>query len=199
MQSRRNFIGKVATGLAGTLAPSHVLGANDRIRLGIIGPGARGSEIMQDAIACPNTEFAGVADIYTRRLEEAKAKVPNAKTYLDYRYLLEDKSIDAVLIATPQHLHCEHFVAALDAGKHVYQEKTMAFTVEHAKRMRAAYKKAGKRTVQIGHQDCSYGNVADASRFLATGFVGQVTANHSHMYNNTPHGKTQWSRPVYPD
>ena len=64
------------------------------------------------------------------------------KTYLDYRHLLDDKSIDAVLIATPQHLHCEHFVAALDAGKHVYQEKTMAFTVDHAKRMRAAYQKA---------------------------------------------------------
>src|ERR1044071_4684158 len=94
MQSRRNFIGKVATGLAGTLATSNVLGANDRIRLGIIGPGARGSDIMQDAIGCPNTEFVAVADIYTRRLEEAKAKVPNAKTYLDYRYLLDDKSID---------------------------------------------------------------------------------------------------------
>ena len=75
MQSRRNFIGKVASGLAGTLAASNVLGANDRIRLGIIGPGARGTEIMRDAIACPNTEFVGVADIYTRRLEEAKAKI----------------------------------------------------------------------------------------------------------------------------
>ena len=63
----------------------------------------------------------------------------------------ENKSIDAVLIATPQHLHCEHFVAALDAGEHVYQEKTMAFTVEHAKRMLAAYQRARKRTVQIGH------------------------------------------------
>src|SRR5215467_10612247 len=156
MQSRRNFIGKVATGLAGTLAPSHVLGANDRIRLGIIGPGARGSDIMQDAMACANNEFVGVADIYTRRLEEAKAKIPNAKTYLDYRYLLDDKSIDAVLIATPQHLHAEHFVAALDAGKHVYQEKTMAFSVDHAKKMRAAYQRAsasqGGRTVAIGHQ-----------------------------------------------
>src|SRR5689334_17653337 len=117
MQSRRNFIGKVASGLAGTLATSNVLGANDRIRLGIIGAGARGSEIMREAIACPNTEFVGVADIYTRRLEEAKSKVPNVKTYLDYRYLLDDKSIDAVLIATPQHLHAEHFTAALDAGK----------------------------------------------------------------------------------
>ena len=89
--------------------------------------------------------MSAFADIYTRRLEEAKQLAPDAKTYLDYRHLLEDKSIDAVLIATPQHLHCEHFTAAMDAGKHVYQEKTMAFTVDHAKRMRAAYQK-GRET-----------------------------------------------------
>lgn len=153
MQSRRNFIGKVATGLAGTLAASNVLGANDRIRIGIIGPGARGSEILREALACPNTECAGVADVYTRRLEESRKIAPQAKTYLDYRRLLDDRGIDAVLIATPQHLHAECFVAALDAGKHVYQEKTMAFDLAHAKRMRAAYQRAGRqRIVQIGHQ-----------------------------------------------
>lgn len=201
MDSRRNFIGKFATGLAGGLAaPSSVLGANDRIRLGIIGPGARGMELVREAIACPNTEFVAFADVYTRRLEEAKRLVPNAKTFLDYRYLLDDKSIDAVLIATPQHLHCEHFVASLQAGKHVYQEKTMAFTVEHAKKMRAAYQRAGKRTVQIGHQSCSSGQVADAANFLSQkDWMGKITAIHAHMYRNTPHGRPQWSRPVYPD
>src|ERR1044072_159309 len=138
MQSRRNFIGKVATGIAGTLATSNVLGANDRIRIGIIGPGARGSEILREALHWPNLECVGAAYVYTRRLEEARQIAPAAKTYLDYRHLLDDKSVDAVLIATPQHLHCEHFIASLDAGKHVYQEKTMAFTVAHAKKMRTA-------------------------------------------------------------
>src|SRR5205823_14017513 len=147
---------------------------------GIIGPGDRGLQIAREALGCPNTEFVAFADIYTKRLEDAKKVAPDAKTFLDYRYLLEDSSIDAVLIATPQHLHCEHFVAALDAGKHVYQEKTMAFTVDHAKRMRAAYKKAGKRTVQIGHQSCSSGQVTDAESFLATGYGGKVTAITSH-------------------
>src|SRR5579862_8185164 len=145
MESRRNFIGKVASGLAGTLAGSNVLGANERIRIGIIGPGARGSEILRQALACSNTECIGAADVYTRRLEDVKRIAPNAKTYLDYRRLLEDKDIDAVLIATPQHLHAECFTAALDAGKHVYQEKTMAFTVDHAKRMRAAAEHAGAK------------------------------------------------------
>ncbi len=199
MHSRRNFIGTVATGLAGTLAPGSVLGANDRIRLGIIGAGDRGMQDVRDAIACPNTEFVAFADIYTKRLEDALRVAPQAKTYLDHRYLLEDKSIDGVLIATPQHLHAEHFIASLDAGKHVYQEKTMAFQVDHAKRMRAAYKKASNRTVQIGHQSCSSGQVKDAAQFLASGDVGKVTAIHAHMYRNTPHDKPQWSRPVSPD
>ncbi len=196
--SRRHFIRSAATGI-GTLAASRVLGANDRIRLGIIGIGDRGTQIAREAIACPNTDFVAFADIYTRRLEDAKKLAPNAKTYLDYHHMLEDKSIDAVLIATPQHLHCECFVAAMQAGKHVYQEKTMAFSVDHAKRMRAAYKAAGNRTVQIGHQWCSSGQVTDAVNFLKTGNVGKVTAIHAHMYRNTPHGKPQWSRPVYPD
>jgi predicted dehydrogenase len=200
MQSRRIFIGSVATGLAGTLASSGVLGANDRVRIGIVGAGARGSEILRQAIDCGNVECVGAADVYTRRLEEAKTVAPAAKTYLDYRHLLEDRSIDAVLIATPQHLHAEHFIAALDSGKHVYQEKTMAFTVEHARAMRAAVARAGAgRVVEIGHQWTSSGPASDAARFLRPELMGRITAIEAHMYRNTPHAKPQWSRPVYPD
>jgi predicted dehydrogenase len=199
MDSRRNFLGKMASGLATTIAaPGAVLGANSRVRMGIIGPGARGMELVRDAMTIPGVELVAFADVYTRRLEEAKKVAPEAKTYLDYRYLLEDKSIDAVIVATPQHLHCEHFVASLDAGKHLYQEKTMAFTVDHAKRMRAAYQKAS-RVVQIGHQSISSGRMIDAAVMLKPELMGKVTAIHSHMYRNTPHGKPQWSRPVYPD
>ena len=200
MESRRNFIGKVATGLAGTLAGSNVLGANQRIRFGIIGAGARGTELLREASACPNTECVGVADIYTRRLEEARTIAPAAKAHLDYRKLLEDPAVDAVLIATPQHLHGEQFVAALGAGKHVYQEKTMAFTVEQAKQMRTAFQQAaGKRVVQIGHQFTSSGHVADATHFLQAELMGKITFIQARMYRNTPHGKPQWARPVYPD
>jgi len=199
MHSRRKFIGQVATGIAGTLASATVLGANDRIRLGLIGAGDRGMQLVREAITSPNAEVVAFADIFTKRLDEARKTVPAAKTYLDPRYLLDDKSIDAVLIATPQHLHAEHFIASLEAGKHVYQEKTMAFTVDDAKRMRAAYHKASGRTVQIGHQSCSSGQIIDAAAFLGSGNVGKITAIHSHMYRNTPHGKPQWSRPVYPE
>jgi predicted dehydrogenase len=200
MQSRRNFIGNVATGLAGTLAAGNALGANQRIRLGIIGAGARGTELLQQALSCENVECVGAADVYTRRLEDVAKIAPNAETYLDYRRLLDRPDIDAVLIATPQHLHAEHFIASLDSGKHVYQEKTMAFTVDHAKRMRTAFlKDAGRHTVQIGHQGTSGGAMQDAIRFNRPELIGKITAIRGQMYRNTPHGKPQWARPAYPD
>jgi predicted dehydrogenase len=188
----------MATGLASTLASQRVLGANDRIRIGVIGAGARGSELIHWALACPNVEIAGAADVYTKRLEDARGLVPSATVYSDHRRLLDDRTIDAVIIATPQHLHCEHFVDALQAGQHVYIEKTMAFTLEHAQRMRAAYRKAAARVVQIGHQACSSGQMSDAFGFLARGHVGRITAIQMRMFRNTPRGKPQWTRPVYP-
>ena len=196
--SRRNFLGTAATA-ATALAGTQVLGANDLLRFGLIGAGDRGQQLLREALAIPQVELVGVADAYTRRLEQAKALKEDVKTYLDHRYLLEDKSLDAVLIATPPHLHCEHFVASLEAGKHVYQEKTMAFSVEHAKRMREAYQRAGKRTVQIGHQSLSSGLMEDATSQLRRLPMGKITAIVMQMYRNTPHGKPQWSRPVLPD
>src|SRR5579862_9786756 len=172
MQSRRHFIGKVATGLAGTLAGSHVLGAQERIRLGIIGAGARGTELLREALACPDTHCTGVADVYTTRLETAQAIAPAAKIYRDYRRLLEAPDVDAVVIATPPPLHAAQCTAALEAGKHVYQERVMAFTVEDAKRMRAAWLRARGLTVQVGHQACSSGQVVDAEAFLQPELMG---------------------------
>ena len=197
MSSRRRFLGQVATSISGLALPQTVLGANEKIRFGIIGYGARGQEIVRDALNCPNTEFAAVCDIYTEQREKAKAIAPAIKTYIDHRLLLEDKDLDAILIATPQHLHCEHFVDSIHSGKHVYQEKTMAFMLAHAKRMRAAYEPVKtKQVVQVGHQACSSGHAIDARAFLANDRLGQITAIDATMYRNTPHGKPQWSRPI---
>jgi len=117
MSTRRTFM-KQALGSSAALAASglypfnRVLGANDRIRIGLIGGGDRGKEIFHAAINCPNVEAVAVADVYTRRLEEVKAIVPSLHTFKDFRQLLDDKSIDAVLIATPQHQHALNFVPA---------------------------------------------------------------------------------------
>src|SRR5579863_4406582 len=199
MQTRRNFIGNVATGLAGSFATGQILGASDRLRVGVIGVGDRGTQLAREAAACPDVELAAFADVYGRRLADATKLSPDAKGYTDYRQMLDDASLDAVLIATPQHLHAESFIAAMGAGKHVYQEKAMAFTVEQAKAMRTAYQRAGDKVVQIGHQSCSLGHVTDALNYLASGSVGHVTVIRANMYRNTPHGKPQWTRPVYPD
>lgn len=196
MSTRRSFL---ATSGISALAAQRAIGANDRIRIGIIGPGARGQEILKDALAVPNVELAYATDIYTARIREVEALVPGVKTALDYRRMLDEKDIDAVLIATPQHLHCEHFTATLNADKHCYQEKTMAFTVDHAKRMRTARLAHPKLTVQIGHQSCSFGQVADAINFLSGGKLGKITMINANMYRNSAHDKPQWSRPVKAD
>ena len=199
MDSRRHFLGQVASGL-GTLAavPAHVLGANERIRVGFLGIGDRGTELLNHVRACPDTEVVAFCDVYSKRLEKAKALVPSAALHLDYRSMLEDASLDAVVVATPQHLHDEHFCAALDAGKHVYQERTMAFTVAGAKRMRAAFQNdRGKHVVQIGHQACSFGHMSDVRQFLADPQrMGKITAIVMRMYRNTPQNKPQWARPA---
>src|SRR5882672_6356100 len=103
MSNRRTFMEqcvKGAAGLAvsGLVSSSRILGASDRIRFGLIGCGSRGKEIFRSAMRSANAEAVAAADLYTRRLEEVKAIAPHIKAYNDFRRLLDDKSIDAVLI-----------------------------------------------------------------------------------------------------
>src|SRR5208283_4750407 len=201
MSSRRAFIQKALGGSAalaahGLFPSSRVLGANDRIRIGLIGAGGRGTQIFKAALKCPNVEGVAVADVYTRRLDELKERVPTIKTYSDFRKLLDDKSLDAVLIATPQHLHALNFVPAIQAGKDVYQEKTMAFNPDHAKRMRKALEGSG-RVVQVGIQSTSSSAVAQVREYLQPEHIGQITQLHTFHYRNAPYGG--WKRPVPAD
>ena len=89
MHSRRNFIGKVATGLAGSLAGTGVLAASDRIRVGLIGCGDRGMQILREASQCPGTEVTALCDIYSRRLESAGTEFPKATKFYDHHRMLE--------------------------------------------------------------------------------------------------------------
>src|SRR5438105_5641193 len=179
MLNRRRFIHQVSGGaaaLAGSsvFPPASILGANDRVRFGLIGAGGRGLDIFKHALRAPNTQAIAVADVYSRRLEEAKRLAPTIQTYSDFRRLLDDKSIDAVLIATPQHQHALNFVPAIGAGKDVYQEKTMAFTPNHAKRMRQAYVNTG-RVVQIGIQSTSGPGFTQARQLATPERLGVIT------------------------
>jgi predicted dehydrogenase len=201
MTTRREFIGGLLAGagslaVSGTFTPSRVLGANERVRIGLIGAGGRGQEILKAAMRCANTETVAVADVYSRRLEEVQKFVPQVKTHLDFRRLLDDKTIDAVLIATPQHQHVLQFVPAIQAGKDVYQEKTMAFNPDHAKRMRRVLQGSG-RVVQIGIQSTSTSAVERVREFLRPEQMGVITAIHTHHYRNAPYGG--WKRTIPAD
>ena len=201
MSKRREFIGQVLKGTAALAAAPffparRILGANDRVRLALIGAGGRGQEIFKAAIRCANTQAVAVADVYTRRLDEVKKFAPQIQTYQDFRRLLDDKNIDAVLIATPQHQHALNFVPAIQAGKDVYQEKTMAFSPDHAKRMRKALEGSG-RIVQIGVQFTSGAAVEQARAYLAPDKIGTITQIHTHHYRNAPYGG--WKRAIPAD
>ena len=90
------------------------------VSCGVIGCGVWGREILQTLATLPNAPVAAICETYQPFLNRAKESAPKAQTYLDYRKLLDDKSVEAVIVATPSHLHKEIVLAALQAGKHVY-------------------------------------------------------------------------------
>ncbi|MGH9852205.1 MAG: Gfo/Idh/MocA family protein, partial [Blastocatellia bacterium] len=200
---RRDFIKQAATTatVAAFTASSYdrVLSANDRVRLGIIGPGARGQELMRAFLQAPNAEFVAAADIYTRRHDEAKKIAPDIKTFTDHRKMLELKDLDAVIVATPLHCHARHFIDTLAAGKDLYGEKTMTWSIEEAESCLATAKKASNRVIGIGQQFQSSGQFLDARKWIKDGLVGKVTSVESWMSRNTPRGKGQWVRPIPED
>src|SRR5437764_14912984 len=137
---RRDFLKQAAIGTAAFMVypPSRVLGANDRVRVGMIGVGGRGQELLKQVLAVPNAELVAIADIYTRRHAEAKAMAPNIRTYNDHRQLLDQKDIDAVIVATPLHIHQPHFADTLAAGKDLSSEKTMNWSIPAAEQCLSA-------------------------------------------------------------
>jgi predicted dehydrogenase len=198
--TRRDFIKKAAVGAAALAAyPSaRVLGANDRVRIGMIGVGGRGQELLSQMLALLNAQLVAIADVYTRRRDEAKAKAPGIQTLDDYRQLLDMKDVDAVIVASPLHSHAKHFTDVLAAGKDLYSEKTMTWSIAEAEQCVNAAKKSD-RVVQIGLQHESSGSLADARKWIQDGIVGKVTHVEAWMSRNTPHGKPQWVRPVPSD
>jgi predicted dehydrogenase len=198
--TRRDFIWQSVLGTTAMLVypPSRVLGANDRVRVGMIGVGGRGQELLKQVLDVATAQLIAVADIYTRSRDEAKQLAPGIQTLDDHRRLLDMKDIDAVIVASPLHIHARHFLDTLAAGKDLYSEKTMTWSVPEAEQCLAAAKKSD-RVVQIGLQHESSGSLADARKWINDGTVGKVTQVESWMSRNTPHGKGQWVRKVPQD
>ncbi len=203
---RRDFVGSglkvVAAGAAVSafprMASAKIIGANDRIRYGIIGAGARGQVDLKSAMACPNTEFVAMADAYTRRVTEVHAFAPKVDAFDDYRKLLDRKDVDAVIVASPLHLHAPHFLASIAAGKDLYSEKTMTWSIPEAKLCRDTALKSD-RIVQVGMQHESSGGLADIKTWRKDGKLGKVSMVQAWMSRNTKHGQGQWIRPIPAD
>jgi predicted dehydrogenase len=194
--TRRTFLKQAAMGTAAVLAfpPSRVLGANDRVRVGMIGVGDRGTDLLGQVRSVHNVDLVAMADVYSRRRDAAKSKVPDIQTFDDYRRLLDMKDIDGVIVASPLHIHATHFLDTLAAGKDLYSEKTMTWSIPEAEKCLAAAN-SSKSVVQIGLQHQSAGATADAKQWIKDGWLGKVTSVESWMSRNTPHGKGQWVRP----
>ncbi len=194
--TRRDFLKQTAFGAAAMLAyPGRILGANDRVRVGMIGVGNRGQELLNQVIKIPNVEVIAIADVYRGRYDEAKKLVPNVVTFDDHRRLLDMKEVDAVIVASPLHTHTRHFLDTLAAGKDLYCEKTMTWSIPEAEQCLAAAQ-GSNRVVQVGLQWESSRAITDAKKWVKDGLLGKVTHVESWMSRNTPHGKGQWVRPV---
>lgn len=152
-----------------------VPGANDRLRIGVIGTGGMATHHMKSLVKVRDTdnfEIVNVCDIWDKRLDQA-AQLTGGKPVKEYKQLLENKDIDYVLIATPEHWHFQMAMDALDAGKHVYVEKPMTHTTEQAKKLTEKVKSSGRK-LQVGVQGMSDESYAVANQHIKDGKLGNI-------------------------
>lgn len=182
--SRRSFLQQSTTGIALATAihatPASVRAANpsQRLVLGMIGPGGHGSNLLRSFASQPDVDIAWVCDVDARRLETgakivetATGKVP--RTDKDMRRVFEDRTVDAVIIATPDHWHAPATLLACQAGKHVYVEKPCAHNLREGRLMVEAARRH-QRVVQVGTQSRSAPHLQRAMQLLREGAIGEV-------------------------
>jgi len=191
-RSRRKFITQTATVAAGlnfTAASwNNVLGANDRVHLGVIGTGNRGGDVMSVFQREADVEVVALCDCYDKVLNEALAKTEGkAKTFTDYHALLASKEVDAVLIATPDHWHSRMAIDALNAGKDIYIEKPLTFKIEEGHDIIKAVK-ANNRVAQVGLQQRSGEHYKEAkSEYVDKDKLGKIAFVRTWWHGNSYH------------
>ncbi|NCT77124.1 MAG: Gfo/Idh/MocA family oxidoreductase [Chitinophagaceae bacterium] len=211
--TRRNFIRKMATGVAGmALAPevmgaaggsnrieelsrSNNYGSADTIRLALIGAGGMGLADANTAITVPGVKLVAVCDLYEGRLADARKIYGNdIFTTRDYKEILQRKDIDAVIVATPDHWHKDISIDAMNAGKAVYCEKPMVHDVSEGAAVVEAQNR-NKVVFQVGSQGLSSLGNEKAKELLAAGAIGKLNYAEGFWARNSPEGAWQYRIP----
>jgi predicted dehydrogenase len=194
---RREFIKRAIrqTAVVTTTAVSYsrIVGANERVNLGLIGCGGRGRQVAELMIQAPGAAYIAVCDVYDANAASAKkwaeeSSRSSAQSFKDFRKLLEQKSVDAVHIATPDHWHAIPTVLACQAGKDVYVEKPLAHNIREGRAMVEAGRRSG-RIIQTGMQHRSAPHYREVQRIVQSGELGEVHFVRVWNYSNlTPGG-----------
>jgi predicted dehydrogenase len=202
--NRRDFLkgagsASAALGLATTVVPNRAFGANDKINVGVIGVGGRGTYVGRTFGVVgqeKSAQVVAVCDVYQKRVNMNKdmhATKFNVKVdgYLDYREVIARKDIDAVIVATPDHWHARIAIAAMRAGKDVYCEKPMCHTIEEVRAMIDAVKET-KRVLQVGSQTTSADQWWQAKKLIADGAIGKMLMSQGSYHRNSADGEWNW-------
>src|SRR5690242_7574267 len=153
--TRRNFV--TAAALATARGYSQIPRSGERLRIGVIGCGSQGTAHMRTLVKMrdsDNIDILNVCDAFTKRADAA-AQLTGGKVVKDYRRVLDNKDIDYVLIASPEHWHCQMTMDAIAAGKHIYCEKPMTYTIEQSRRVAERIAKTPAIKMQVGVQGMS--------------------------------------------
>jgi len=185
---RRDFIKSVGAATAATaLSYSRILGANERVQMGLIGCGSRGVGVMNSFLKVGDVDVTALCDVYGAQFERAKQNASKAKTFADHRQLLETKDLDVVLIAVPDHWHMATTLDALNAGKDVYVEKPLTLKIDEGPAIVKAAR-LNKRVCQVGMQQRSGRHYLQAKQeYFDTRKLGKVTLVRTWWHGNTFH------------
>ena len=193
-KTRRRFLSDSARVAAGAgvmlnaASWNNVMGANDRIRLGVIGSGDRAQQVLSHLIKEPEIDVIAICDVYEKNALKAKEQTGGKATITgDHNALLANKDVDAVLIATPDHWHASIAVDSCNAGKDVYVEKPLTWAWQEGRKVIEAVK-ANKRVLQVGLQQRSGTHYAQAkAEFVDSGKLGKISYVRTYWHGNGYH------------